>query len=277
MLINKSDSLLFFKTNLKLYQEIGSLLRAKIQDSDYVFFCDVCEKVSRSISSKDWNLRNQIICQSCHHGGRIRHSYKVIQSVIEDFALPRRLIFEQITDFKKLIDLKFEGFRGVEYLGGDKTPGELYPLKEGLVEHQDMCSLSYDDQSYDLICSFDVLEHVYDINKALSEMYRVLSHGGSAVLTVPFYDNFNKTLKRADIVNDELIHFQPEHYHLNPVESSGALVFNDFGLDLFDMFYNAGFDVRLSLGANLENGFLPDCNSCLEYHSWNIVFVLFKR
>jgi hypothetical protein len=42
------------------------------------------------------------------------------------------------------------------------------------------------------------------------------------------------------------------------------------------MILDTGFEAQVSLGANLEKGFLPDGNPTLEAHSWNLVFVLKK-
>ena len=50
--------------------------------------------------------------------------------------------------------------------------------------------LSYADNSYDLVCAFDVIEHVDDDVKAVSEMIRVCKPGGHIVVTVPAFQYF---------------------------------------------------------------------------------------
>lgn len=47
--------------------------------------------------------------------------------------------------------------------------------------------LPFQDRSFDLVTSLDVIEHVDDPEKALKEFYRVLKHGGYAVITVPAF------------------------------------------------------------------------------------------
>jgi SAM-dependent methyltransferase len=47
--------------------------------------------------------------------------------------------------------------------------------------------LPFADGSFDLICLFDVLEHVEDDTKALERVHRLLKPGGRAVITVPAY------------------------------------------------------------------------------------------
>jgi len=46
-------------------------------------------------------------------------------------------------------------------------------------------SLPFLDESFDLIISFDVLEHIGDDKKAIKEMYRVLKRGGRVFLETP--------------------------------------------------------------------------------------------
>lgn len=44
--------------------------------------------------------------------------------------------------------------------------------------NDDICNSTVADESQDLICSWDVLEHIHDPAKAISEMYRILKPGG---------------------------------------------------------------------------------------------------
>jgi ubiquinone/menaquinone biosynthesis C-methylase UbiE len=47
--------------------------------------------------------------------------------------------------------------------------------------------LPFEDETYDMVGAFDVLEHIEDENGALKEWRRVLKPGGAVVLTVPAY------------------------------------------------------------------------------------------
>jgi SAM-dependent methyltransferase len=47
--------------------------------------------------------------------------------------------------------------------------------------------LPYEDKTYDVVGAFDVLEHIEDHKRALSEWKRVLKDDGAIVITVPAY------------------------------------------------------------------------------------------
>lgn len=50
-----------------------------------------------------------------------------------------------------------------------------------------LTDLPYSDNEFDLVCAFDVVEHIEDDNLAVSEIQRVLRSQGSYFLTVPAY------------------------------------------------------------------------------------------
>ncbi len=72
--------------------------------------------------------------------------------------------------------------------GIDLSPGMLEHARErGLDVHEGSATkLPFEDESFDVTCSFKVLAHVPDIGKALSEMSRVTRKGG--VLLAEFYN-----------------------------------------------------------------------------------------
>lgn len=63
-------------------------------------------------------------------------------------------------------------------------------LRENLkmnVTQASVTDLPFDDHTFDLVCAFDVIEHVEDDLKAYEEMKRVCSHGGYIAVTVPAF------------------------------------------------------------------------------------------
>lgn len=51
----------------------------------------------------------------------------------------------------------------------------------------DACNLPHPSNNFNLVMAFDVLEHVEDDHKSLSEIHRVLQPGGHFIFTVPAY------------------------------------------------------------------------------------------
>jgi SAM-dependent methyltransferase len=61
-----------------------------------------------------------------------------------------------------------------------------------------LTELPFENNSYDMICAFDVIEHIEDDNKAIEEIYRVLKPKGKYFLTVPA---FQSLWSNHDVVN----------------------------------------------------------------------------
>lgn len=75
---------------------------------------------------------------------------------------------------QELIDLKFQDYNYPQEWRGR--------LVKGIGE-----DLPFEDNSFDLINSWQTIEHVQDLEKCIIEMYRVLKPGGSAVIQGPDY------------------------------------------------------------------------------------------
>jgi ubiquinone/menaquinone biosynthesis C-methylase UbiE len=82
--------------------------------------------------------------------------------------------------------------------GVDLSPGMLEKARErGLdVVEGSATELPFEDQSFDVTCSFKVLAHIPDIQRALSEMVRVTRRGGTVL--AEFYNpySFRGLIKR---------------------------------------------------------------------------------
>ena len=72
------------------------------------------------------------------------------------------------------------GPKMAEYVGVDREGELTRPTVIGSAE-----SLPFEDESFDVVLSTQVLEHVPDPPRALAEAVRVLKRGGRLILTVP--------------------------------------------------------------------------------------------
>jgi SAM-dependent methyltransferase len=110
---------------------------------------------------------------------------------------------------------------------------------------EDITALSFENDSFDLIVSSEVLEHVPQLDVALSETARVLKPGGVHLFTVP---PRAMTKRRAILKNGKVEHIEPPEYHRDPLSPDGILAFWDIGPDLPTMFPTKGLDIRIVRG-----------------------------
>jgi SAM-dependent methyltransferase len=57
----------------------------------------------------------------------------------------------------------------------------------GLATLSDVTALPFRDRSFDLVCAFDIVEHVEDDRRVFAELSRVARRGASVVLSVPLH------------------------------------------------------------------------------------------
>lgn len=104
-------------------------------------------------------------------------------------------------------------FEGILHAAADVyETSDLYAKKD--VTHRlNIEDTGLPDENYDVILCSHVLEHVDD-TKALSEMYRMLSPGGVALLATPVVEGWTQTYENPDVVGskERLLHFgQSDH------------------------------------------------------------------
>jgi len=117
--------------------------------------------------------------------------------------------------------------------------------EEQSIRHEDLMSLSYRDNSFDLVLNTDVLEHVPNIDTALAEISRVLKKGGVFIFTVPII--FGRKTKQRAVMNEfnEIEFLDSKSYHGDyTVMQPDYLVFYEFGGDFTDKLQNL-FDVTI--------------------------------
>jgi SAM-dependent methyltransferase len=101
------------------------------------------------------------------------------------------------------------------------------------LENQDLMELTFANDSFDLVISSDIFEHVRKPYKAFSEIHRVLKEGGMHIFSVPFHPARTKTVYPVDTSGPEDILLEPPRYHGSSATGQ-SLVYTDFGLDMID-------------------------------------------
>jgi SAM-dependent methyltransferase len=124
------------------------------------------------------------------------------------------------------------------YLGTHYFPG----VAPGTVNRGYRCenleAQTFASESFDLVITQDVFEHVLDPERAFAEVARTLRSGGAHVFTVPWYSQ-RPTVVRAVREGDGIRYLEKPVYHGNPLADSGSLVVRDWGWDLCDVIFKA--------------------------------------
>lgn len=89
------------------------------------------------------------------------------------------------TNIRMLEDLKFD-----DVVGLDLSESAIeYCASKGFnnVQQGDVLDIPFEDESFDLVLATDIIEHVDDDEKAMSELKRILRPGGILLITVPAF------------------------------------------------------------------------------------------
>lgn len=208
-------------------------------------YCPVCglHGVFRSYAPREFPCkRNDFICQHCTSVGRNRHvaiavldAFKADTSAasLKDFALNfggsiyitcvKEAVYEAVKMGRNVVSS--------EYVDGVE-PGTV---KNGIL-CQDIQSTTFADNSFDLIITEDVLEHVPNPERAFTEIRRILKPGGYHIGTIPVSWDQKVSFARARIENGSIVHLVEPEYHGDPFRPEGVLAFTTYGSDIIERF-----------------------------------------
>ncbi|MEI6207760.1 MAG: methyltransferase domain-containing protein [Desulfuromonadales bacterium] len=140
------------------------------------------------------------------------------------------------------------------YLCSGYYPG-VEPGKEirPFVYCQDVSRLTFEDDSFDVVVTEDVLEHVRKSDNAFTEIYRVLKPGGCHVFTIPFFFD-KKTLYRVEVIGEEDKVLLPPEYHYDALRGD-ILSYRTFGIDLYELLDLVGFRTEVHFASFFDHRF----------------------
>jgi SAM-dependent methyltransferase len=145
-------------------------------------------------------------------------------------------------------------FLGTEYMPDPERQRKYFPVR-----HADLLNLDMPDGAFDVAMTGDVLEHVSDLSCCLRQIVRVLRPTGWLISTFPFATNNATTTIAARVKDGAVVHLRAPEYHGDPLDPTGALVFQVPGWDILDMCRAAGFtEARMVLRASATHGVVSD-------------------
>ena len=193
-------------------------------------YCDICEKNVEFRATERW-FRDHLACTGCNSIPRERALMQVLKHYYPNF---RKLRIHESSPIERGVSARL--FRDAKHYSSSQfipnTPlGAHDPRFNTRCESLE--ALTFTDNSFDLIVTQDVMEHIPSPDLAFREICRVLKPGGAHIFTVPLVRKGEPSRRRAVFTTDGKIEhlFAPE-YHGNPVDGSGSLVVMDWGFDI---------------------------------------------
>jgi SAM-dependent methyltransferase len=128
------------------------------------------------------------------------------------------------------------------------------------IPHQDLCSLTFPDASFDLVLCNELFEHVQDLELAFREIARVLRPGGRLVATCPLAFGQAEAIEkvRYNPTTGEAEQLMEAEFHGDPVRpEAGSLVYRIPAWNVLDQLRGAGFlEARMHHIASWKHGVL---------------------
>lgn len=188
----------------------------------YRDYCNICEDTTAFIETDKW-LRDNYICSRCKSIPRNRALIETLNMVIPSWKSLTLHEFSACGSTLNYMKRKCVNYTYSHYFLNIKH-GDYF----NGIRCEDLEDLTFKDNTFDLVITQDVFEHVNDPYKCFSEISRVLKPSGYHIFTVPHYKSNNFTTSRT---------FKEDMYHGNPIDSKGSLVTYDYGTDLPRLIY----------------------------------------
>jgi SAM-dependent methyltransferase len=199
-------------------------------------FCPLCEKNTTFSSSNEW-FRDFLKCGLCKSLPRERALMQVIKMFLPNY---RELFIHESSPANRgaspKLKIECPNYSSSQYFE-NVEPGCI-DNKSGF-RCENLEALTFDDQSFDLFITQDVMEHIFDPTKAFKEIARVLKLGGMHIFTVPIINKAKRSECWASLNGGEIVYHHEPEYHGNPVDSKGALVTMHWGYDIAEFIFEA--------------------------------------
>jgi SAM-dependent methyltransferase len=224
---------------------------AKFSDS-YDGTCNICGAQQRFVRSHKW-LREGYPCTACKAILRYRGQADLL---LRYYSTQGSRCIAELTnepDFKELAVWEpgqlgpFRAYFGglPNYVESDFWPDVAPGDERDGIRCEDLMALTFAADSFDLVVTSDIFEHVRKPYIGFAEVHRVLRPGGRHIFSIPAAHPVPpETIERVDTSGDEDVFTLEPRYHLGPNRSQ-HLVYNVFGLDLIDRLAELGLDTEI--------------------------------
>jgi len=196
--------------------------------------CTTCDRDVDFIAMNAW-FRDHFLCSNCGSIPRERALMHVIDTY---FPRWRKARIHESSPGNRGASARLArecgSFQTSQFFQGSP----LGSLVNG-IRCENLESLTFPDESFDLHITQDVLEHVFHPSKVFSEIARTLKPGGMHIFTVPLVNKNKASRLRARLEQGDVVHILEDIYHGNPIGDGKSLVTIDWGYDICRKIFDA--------------------------------------
>jgi len=218
-------------------------------------FCPCCEQEVTFSSTEEW-YRDHLLCSNCQSIVRERAVALVLGELAPNW---RAMKIHESSPADRGISrkLRLQAPRYIaSYFFPNKPKGEFI----GQLRNEDLENQTFFDDTFDIVITLDVMEHVFHPAKVYQEIYRTLCSGGLYIHTFPIRKWLvDGGIRRAEQKPDGTVNFlvEPPEHHGSPTGPS--LVTYDYGYDVTRAIAEwAPFDVRILRFWDQHHGIIGD-------------------
>lgn len=173
----------------------------------------------------DFDEREGYVCTTCQMSKRVRMLLWSVRNLFPASRELRVLHFNQINHLRPALRALGEVTETCHHMGMECG------VKVGELVNEDIGQLTFPNNHFDLAVHSETLEHLFDFNKALSEVARVLKPGGVQIYSVPLRHSRSTRQRMQQGTEGRVLHLLPASYHGN--EGEFPVVW-EFGSDFLE-------------------------------------------
>jgi hypothetical protein len=204
-----------------------------MSDADYHItvngYCQICEETTIFHSKDDW-LRDHFFCDRCLSIPRERSLLYVLNLLYPEW---RTLKIHESSPADRGASRKMRK-DCPEYVAShyDESIPRGTCHSSGIYRSENLEDQTFAEESFDLVITQDVFEHLLRPDLAICEIARTLRFGGAHICTVPLVMKNKPSRRRARLSDGKIINELAPVYHGNPLSADGSLVTIDWGFDI---------------------------------------------
>jgi SAM-dependent methyltransferase len=231
--------------------------------------CNICGQDSQFFYNEEFLYRESLTCAECLTTSRYRSIARgVLRAIRELTGIEAKSLAELdlVADgvSLKVYDTQQPFYYGncaypmpdllsrcnwIEVQTSTYRPQSRFGLRLGKnFTNQNLEQLTFADNTFDIVITSDVMEHVRLDKLAHQEIRRVLKPGGIYLFTVPHFRDSKETLHRVAVIDpanpagDQFL-MEPEYHGDSNSQSGRALSYRAYGTELDGYLRSLGFDV----------------------------------